>query len=175
MAGSSSARMGRIGRQIVAVMVLSLILGGLATSPAAANQRGTAVNEANNVISACFKADGNPWGTWASDRYIGVICEYDDGTMNCSWWADDGWEADCYWTPNSVVQNPDGRGPDADTLHPGRASGSRGAAALSGDGAPTTVAADSDDQDTGKHHQKGKGKGKKHGKAKGHHQGGKRR
>lgn len=175
MAGSASARMGRIGRQIVAVMVLSLVLGGVATSPASANQRGPAVNEANNVISACFKADGNPWHVVAGDRHINVLCEYADGTLNCHWWADDGWKPDCYWTPNPAVPNPDGGA----SLDPGDAI-LQGRTAAFAPGTLSALTADErdggDDQDTDKHHQKkAKGKGKHHSKAKGHSKGGKRK
>jgi hypothetical protein len=173
MTGSSSVRISRSGRYIVAIVALVLALGGLSISPASANQRGTAVNEANNSISACFKADGNPWHVVASDRHINVLCEYDDGILNCHWWADDGWAADCYWTPNSVVGNPDDRANGDGTVLPARVSAvAPGEVTVVSDGARTT----SNLERSVEHKQKARGKGK-HGKqhGKGKHKGGNRR
>lgn len=169
MAGSASARISPVGRYILTVVVLVLALGGLSVSPASANQRGPAVNEANNTISACFKADGNPWHVVADSSHINVLCEYDDGILNCHWWASDGWAADCYWTPNSVVGNPDDRADGEGTILPERVTAvAPGEVTVVSDGAR----ASSTSERTVEHKQKAKGKSK-HGKGK--HKGGNRR
>lgn len=173
MAGSSAVRISRVGRSMLAVIALVLALGGLGASPASANQRGTAVNEANNVISACFKADGYPGHVYSGDRSIQVLCEFADGTQNCTWWADDGWAADCYWTPNSVAGNPGNRADGGGAILPARVAGDApGEIPVVSDGAR---ASDNSERTVERKQQaKGKGKhGKHHGKGK--HKGGYRR
>jgi hypothetical protein len=78
MAGSASSGLRRSGRDILAVAALVLALGGVGASPASANQRAAAVNEANNVINACMKAAGDPFDVFSDSRHVGVFCDYGD-------------------------------------------------------------------------------------------------
>ena len=179
MALSSAARISRWSRYLVAAVALVLALGGLSGSPASANQRGTAVNEANSVISACFKADGNPWHVVVGSRSIQVICEFEDGMQNCTWWEADHWAADCYWTPNSVAGDPDNRADGSGAALPGRVEAVApgdvasvgGATRATGDGESLVEKQQKPKQ------KKARGKGKHHGKQhkKDQHAGGHRR
>ena len=177
MTGSETVRVGPIVRHIVAVVVLTLVLGGLGANPVSANQRGNAVNEANSVITACFKSDGEILHTHSGDRSISVSCAYNDGILSCTWWADVAWYPDCYWIPNPITGSPDGGAAVA-----GGSSNLPGRVTSVAPGPVTVVTASTQatggDQDTGEPQQKASSKakskkGKSHGK--GHYKGGKRR
>ncbi len=86
MALSLTAWIGRVVRQVVTVGVLALVLGGMAASPAAANQRGDAVTAANDFITGCGANDGHPDAVASRDGYISVICFHDNGSIqSCDW------------------------------------------------------------------------------------------
>jgi hypothetical protein len=165
---SAKTWIGRVAWQAMTVGVLALVLSTLAVSPAAANQRGDAVNEANNYIFNCFRSGETPHGMGSNDKYISVHCQYGNGSIqNCEWSAANDWNVECWWSHPWGLRNPEGGGlgvDPGDTLNPGRAAAQQ-------NGEDST----SIDEDAGKHDKKtSKDTGRKHGKAKRHGKGGRK-
>ena len=193
MAFSSMAWIGRVVRQVVTVGLLTLVFGGMAASPAAANQRGDAVTAANDFIYGCVANGGNPDVVLSKDHYLSVTCFHENGSnQSCDWLESHDWERECWWT-HPEVRSPDGDGRGVeigDTIYQADAAGRQGATVQADGEAPTSIVAYSGDpndgdqgahargegKDAGKHHkQKAKDHAKKHGKSKGHDKGGQRK
>jgi hypothetical protein len=126
MSLSYPERIGPVVRQAVMVGVLALVLGGMAASPAAANQRGDAVTDANDFISGCLSNGGTPDAVASNDRYISVLCFHENGSIqSCDWLESHNWSRDCFFT-HSEVRSPDGDGRSVDIgdeIKEGQASG----------------------------------------------------
>jgi hypothetical protein len=165
---TAMAGMERIVRQVVTVGVLALVLGAMAASPAAANQRGDAVTAANDFIYGCTANGGDPDGAFARDHYISVTCLHENGSyQTCDWLESHAWEKECWWTHPEVRSPDDGLGVEiGDTIYQAHTAGSQGATVQADGEAPTSIVADSGDPSDGDQHHKGKKgkKGKKGGK-----------
>jgi hypothetical protein len=161
----------------VTVGVLALVLGAMAASPAAANQRGDAVTAANDFIYGCMYNGGDIAGVGSKEESIVVVCLHEGGrTQQCQWDAAHGWERTCWWEVRSP--DKDGLGVEiGDEITQGQAAGRQGATVQADGEAPASIVANSGDpndgdqsanahgkkKNAGKHHKhKAKGKGKKH-------------
>jgi hypothetical protein len=114
MALSLTERIGRVVRLVVTVGVLALVLGGMAASPAAANQRGDAVTDANDFVSGCLSNGGHPDAVASRDSYISLLCFHDNGSVqSCDWLESHDWTRECYFT-HPEVRSPDGDGRSVD-------------------------------------------------------------
>jgi hypothetical protein len=182
--------MARFVRHVVVVGLLTLVCGALAASPAAANQRGDAVNSANDFIYGCTANGGDIAGVGSKEEFVVVVCLHENGSsQQCSWDASNDWERTCWWDhPELRSPDEDGRGVDTgDEIKQGQVVGRQGATLLADGEALTSADADGGAGDEGTHARgkgknsgkhdksKAKGNGKKHGESKGHHKGGRRK
>ena len=169
MAFSSMAWIGRVVRQVVTVGLLTLVIGAMAASPAAANQRGDAVTAANDFIYGCTANGGDIGGVGSKEEFIVVVCMHENGSsQQCSWDATNDWQRTCWWD-YPEVRSPDGDGRSVeigDTIYQAHAAGTLGATVQADGEAPTSIVADNGDPNDGDQHRKGKKgkKGKKGGK-----------
>jgi hypothetical protein len=151
----------------VTVGVLALVLGGMAASPAAANQRGDAVTAANDFIYGCTANGGDINGVGSKEAFIVVVCLHENGsTQHCQWDATNGWKRTCWWD-YPEVRSPDGGGPGVeigDTIYQVHAAGRQGATVQADGETPTSIVAGSGDRNDGDQGAKARGKGKDAGK-----------
>jgi hypothetical protein len=174
--------MARFVRHVVVVGLLTLVCGALAASPAAANQRGDAVNSANDFIYGCTANGGDIAGVGSKEEFVVVVCLHENGSsQQCSWDASNDWQRTCWWD-HPELRSPDGDDHSVDIgdeIMQGQVAGRQGATVQPAGEASTSTDADGDAGDQGAHargkgknagkHNKNKAKsnGKKHGDHKG--------
>jgi hypothetical protein len=78
------------------VGAVTLVLGGLAVHPAAAQTRQQAVNQANDYSLDCLNQGGEPDAEVLDSGSIDIECTFDDGsTETCIWNAFDDYNQHC--------------------------------------------------------------------------------